>query len=161
METLVALGDILLKSIPTFLLVWILYFYTGRFFLQPLRQTLQRRHDATEGLRQTAAERLRLAEQKTAEYQEAMRSHAADLYRQQEQDRQRALEKRAEILRLARAQAEQRLAAARQQIQRDAEEAKRVLERESEALAAGIVRAVLGASSRGRLAAEQAPGRIP
>jgi F0F1-type ATP synthase membrane subunit b/b' len=124
MQTLVALKDILIKSIPTFFLVWILYWYIARFFLQPLQKTLKQRQDSTEGLRRTAEERISLAERKTSEYQEALRTHSAGVYRQQEQDRQRAMERRAEILRQARQRAEEQTAQARREILQEVEEAK-------------------------------------
>ena len=61
MQTLVALGDILVKAIPTFILVWILYSYISRMFLKPLQKTLQQRQESTEGLRKAAEERISLA----------------------------------------------------------------------------------------------------
>ena len=160
METLVALQDILIKSIPTFVLVWILYWYTHRMFLKPLQKTLQQRQDSTEGLRKAAEQRITLAERKTGEYQEAFRSHSADIYRQQEQDRQRAMEKRAEILRQAHQRAEEQIARARQEIHQEAEEAKQVLQKESEQLAQRITRAILEPPSAGPLAATPS-GNIP
>jgi F-type H+-transporting ATPase subunit b len=143
MKTLVALGGILVKSIPTFILVWILYFYIDRVFLRPLQKTLHQRRESTEGLRKVAEERIGQAEQKTAEYQEALRAHSADIYRQQEQDRQRAMERRTEILRQARQRAEEQIGRARQEIRQQAEEAKSVLQKESEQMAQWITRAIL------------------
>jgi F-type H+-transporting ATPase subunit b len=143
MEPLIALGNILLQAIPTFILVWILYFYVSRFFVVPLKKTLQERRDSTEGLRQAAEQRLSQAEQKAAAYQEALRGNAAEIYRQQEQERQKAMEKRAEILRQARQHAEERITQGRQAVQREAETAKKSLEAESEQMAQWITRAVL------------------
>lgn len=160
MQTLVALGDILVKAIPTFILVWILYFYISRLFLGPLQKTLQQRQESTEGLRKAAEERIGLAEQKTAEYQETLRLHSADVYRQQEQDRQRAMERRAEILRQARQRAEQQIVRARQEILHEAEEAKRVLQKESEQMAQWIARAILEPPAAGS-SPTAAPGTAP
>jgi F0F1-type ATP synthase membrane subunit b/b' len=143
MQTLVALQAILIKSIPTFILVWILYWYTNRVFLGPLQKVLRQREESTEGLRKAAADRISLAERKTAEYQETLRAHSADIYRQQEQDRLRAMEHRAEILRLARQRAEERIGHARQEILQEAEDAKKVLQKESEQMAQWIMRAIL------------------
>jgi F-type H+-transporting ATPase subunit b len=149
MESLVALGDILLKSIPTFLLVWVLYLYVSKGFVAPLQATLRKRREATEGLRQAADARVREAEQKTASYEEALRKNSAEIYHQQEQDRQRASDQRAEILKQAREKAGARVAAARQEIAREAAEAKGTLERESDQMAQWIARAVLEPSSAG------------
>jgi F0F1-type ATP synthase membrane subunit b/b' len=143
METLIALEGILLKAIPTFCLIWILYFYVSRFFLAPLERTLHQRHESTEGLRKAAEVRVSQAEQKTATYQEALRSNSAEIYRQQEQERQKSMAQRAEALRQARARAEEHLARARQEIAQEAEAAKKQLESESEQMAQWIARAIL------------------
>lgn len=143
MEPLIALRGILLGAIPTFLLVWILYFYTTRVFFRPLQRTLQKRHELTGGLREVAEANLATAEQKAAEYEEALRAARAELYQQQEQERQRALEQRAEVLRRSRQQAEEIVARARQEIRQDVEEAKKRLAAESEHIALSITRRIL------------------
>ena len=144
METLIALKGILLNAIPTFLLVWILYFYISRFFLHPLEKVLRQRYAATEGMRKAAAERVSLAEQKTGSYQQALRSTSAEIYRQQEQERQKALEQRTEALRQARASAEAKVQQARQGLLQELEAAKKQLGQESEQMAQWITRAILG-----------------
>jgi F0F1-type ATP synthase membrane subunit b/b' len=148
MEPLIALGDILLNAIPTFILVWILFLYTSRVFLKPLQETLRKRRESTEGLRQAAQARLALAEHKTAEYQDALRVGSAELYRQQEQERQKALEQRAEILRQARQRAEELIARARQEIRQDTELAKKQLAQESDWMAQWITQAILEPAAR-------------
>jgi F0F1-type ATP synthase membrane subunit b/b' len=147
MDTLIALGRILLNAVPTFLLFWMLYFFVDRTFTRPLQQTLQKRRDSTEGLRRTAETRLRAAEERAAEYQQTLRAGMAEIYRQQEQERQNALEQRAESVRQARQQAAERIAHARHELQRDAAEAQRLLREQSEQMAAWITRAVLEPAS--------------
>lgn len=152
MEPLIALGGILFRAIPTFLLVWLLYLYVTRVFFRPLQETLRKRHEATGGLRATAEAKLATAERKAAQYEESLRAARTNLYQQQEQDRQKTLERRAEALRRARQQAEEMVARAKQEIQQDVEEAKRHLATESEPMARSIIRAILEpeASSSGR-----------
>jgi len=145
MQTLVALQSILLKAIPTFLLVWILYFYISRVFLKPLEAALHQRHESTEGLRKAAGARLSIAEQKAAAYQAALRTNSAEIYHQQELARQKAMEQRAEILRQARQRGEEQINRARQEIRQDIAEAKQQLDRESEQMAQWIARAILEA----------------
>ncbi len=157
MDTLVALQQILLSSIPTFLLVWILYFFTSRVFLKPLQETLRKRHAATLGLREAAEANLALAEKKTAQYEEALRTARAESYQQQEQERQRALEQRAERVRQARQHAEEMISRARQEIRQDVAEAKTQLAAESEQIALSVTRAILEPSLAGP--PSRAPGR--
>ncbi|OFV96106.1 MAG: hypothetical protein A3F68_04610 [Acidobacteria bacterium RIFCSPLOWO2_12_FULL_54_10] len=151
MGPLLALGRILLAAIPTFFLVWILYFYTTRVFLRPLEKTLHERYQITGGRREIAERNLAITEQKAAEYKEALRAARTELYRQQEQERQQALERRAEIVRQARQQAEETVARSRRELGEEVEEAKKRLAAESEALAQSILQAIL----------EPAPGLAP
>ena len=152
MEPLIALGGILFRAIPTFLLVWLLYLYVTRVFFRPLKETLRKRYEATGGLRELAEGNVAMAERKAAQHEESLRAARSELYQQQEQERQKALERRAEVLRRARQQAEEMVAKAKQEMQQDVEEAKRRLAAESEPMARSIIRAILepAASSSGR-----------
>ncbi|MBI2816830.1 MAG: ATP synthase F0 subunit B [Acidobacteria bacterium] len=143
MQALNALKEILIGAIPTFILLWILYLYISKVFYRPLEETLRKRREDTAGLRLTAEAAVAEAETKTASYQAALRSAQSEVYRVQEQERQRALEERAEVVRQARARAEQLIATARQQIHQEAEAAKATLGAEAEQLAASITRAIL------------------
>ena len=150
MEPLVALREILLGAIPTFLLVWVLYLYVTRVFFRPLEDTLNKRHHATDGMRAAAESSIAEAQKKTAQYEESLQSARAELYQQQEQERQKAIERRAEIVQRARAQAEEMAARARQEIEKDVEEAKQRLATESETMAQAIRRAILEPAASGR-----------
>ena len=143
MDVLTELRNILLQAIPTFVLVWILYFYTSRIFFRPLQKTLRERHESTAGLRQAAEANIALAEQKTSQYQQALQAARSDLYRQQEQERQQALDQRAELLRQARQQAGEMVQRAQQEIRAEAEQAKKRLESESDQIAFSIAQAIL------------------
>jgi F-type H+-transporting ATPase subunit b len=143
MEPLVALGEILLGAIPTFLLVWVLYFYVTRVFYRPLEETLQKRHESTEGMRAGAEASIAAAQRKALEYEESIQAALAALYQHQEQERQKAIERRTEVVKGARAQAEEMVAKAKQEIARDVEEAKKRLAVESEPIAQSITRAIL------------------
>ncbi|MBI3894965.1 MAG: ATP synthase F0 subunit B [Acidobacteria bacterium] len=143
MEPLLALERILLQALPTFFLVWILYFYTTRVFLGPLEKTLRERYQITGGRREIAERNLKIAEQKTAEYEEALRTARAELYLQQAQERQLALERRTEIVRQARQRAEETVLRAKQELATEVSDAKQRLASESGALAQSILQAIL------------------
>jgi F-type H+-transporting ATPase subunit b len=143
-KTLIALGGILLKGLPTFFLVLFLYFYLSRMFFRPLGKVLAERRAATEGARQRAEEAVRKAEQKAAEYEAALQSARAELYKEQEADRRKASEALARQVHSARERANQQLAQARQQLASDVTAAKQSLATQSEAAAEQIVRLVLG-----------------
>lgn len=147
MEPLVALGEILLGAIPTFLLVWVLYWYVTRVFFRPLRETLRKRHEATAGLRAAAEANIAAAERKAAQYEASLRAARSELYEQQEQERQKAIEQRAELVRRARRQAEETTARAKREIEQDVAEAKQRLGAESDTIARSIIRAILEPSA--------------
>src|ERR1039458_1001973 len=73
------LGQLLLRAVPTFLLVVVLDFYLKYMFFKPLEKVLQQRYDATEGARKLAEEALELAAAKTAQYEAALRAARSEV----------------------------------------------------------------------------------
>lgn len=150
MDIVDALKGMLLSAVPTFILVWLLYAYVSMVFYKPVRKALDDRYAATTGLRKKADEHIALAEQKTSEYEEALRSSRTELYKHQEQERNAAMTQRAAILQTAREKAQEKVQQARQQIQNETAEAKVALERQSEEMATWIASAVLNPTAGGR-----------
>jgi F-type H+-transporting ATPase subunit b len=145
--TLHALGEILLKAVPTVLLVVVLHFYLKYVFFKPLKKVLDERYDATEGARKLAAESLEKAAAKTADYEAKLRAARAEVYQVQERLYKEMQERQAAQVAEARRNAEQMLRAAQAQIGLEAEQAKAALAAESDALAARIAEAVFRRSA--------------
>jgi F-type H+-transporting ATPase subunit b len=145
-ETLHALGGILLKAVPTFLLVILLHFFLKYSFFRPLERVLKARFEATEGARQRAAETVARAEEKSKEYEAAMRAARAEIYQAQEQLHQRLEEERKSEVHVARAGAEEAIRQAKVLLAADVAQAKKELEQQSEMLAGQIADVVLGRS---------------
>ena len=145
-ETLHALGGILLKAVPTFLLVIGLHFFLKYSFFGPLERVLKARFEATEGARQRAAETVARAEEKTKEYEAALRAARAEIYQAQEQLHQRLEAERKSEVQVARAGAEESIRQAKVLLAADVAQAKKELEQQSEILAAQIADVVLGRS---------------
>jgi F-type H+-transporting ATPase subunit b len=141
------LGELLLKAIPTFLLVVFLSFYLKRVFFKPLEKVLAERYAATEGARKLAEESFQRASAKAAEYEAAMRDARADLYRRQEQVHKNLQEQAAAQIAEARKRSEAAVEAAKQQIAQEASAARLSLKGESDQLAARIADAVLRGSA--------------
>jgi F-type H+-transporting ATPase subunit b len=146
-ETIHALGGILLKAIPTFLLVILLHFFLKYSFFRPLERVLKARFEATEGARQRAEEMIAKAEARTAEYEAAMRAARAEVYQAQEQLHQRLEAERKAEVQAARASAEAAIRRAKVELAADVEQARQELERQSEVVAGQIADAVLGRSA--------------
>jgi F-type H+-transporting ATPase subunit b len=142
-----ALGGILLKAVPTFLLVVLLHFYLKSVFFKPLRKVLRQRYEATEGARKLAAESLERAAAKTAEYATAMRAARTKIYQAQEQAHKRLQEGEWAELTAARRRAEAAVAEAKAQLSSDVEAAKAGLARDSELLANQIAESILRGSA--------------
>jgi F-type H+-transporting ATPase subunit b len=141
------LGELLLKAIPTFLLVVFLSLYLKRVFFAPLEKVLQQRYEATEGARRLAEQTLQQANARAAEYEAAMRAARAEVYQQQEQSHRQLQEQAAARIAEARKHAEDGIEEAKRQIAQEAEAAKLYLERESDQLADQIADTVLRRSA--------------
>lgn len=142
-QTLQALGAILLKAIPTVVLVLILNFYFKRMLFGPLDKVLERRDELTEGARHAASESLKNAEAKAAQFEKALADARAEIYREQERSRRRWLEDQAAEVAAARDAAEKSIAAAKIEIGGEADAARRNLQEASGALAEQIASSVL------------------
>ncbi len=142
-QTLRALGEILLKAIPTFILVFILYLYLARVFFRPLEQVLQKRHEATEGARKLAGESMDRAAAKTAEYETALRAARAEVYHELDRLRRELQAERATAMDEARREADARLGEAKEELAGEVANVKRSLAGESDALAAQIADSIL------------------
>src|SRR5260370_36759350 len=81
-DTLRALGEILLKAVPPFFLVLLLYAYLTLVFFRPLEKVLQKRYEANEGARKLAEEAVARAAAKMAEYEAAMRAARGEIYQE-------------------------------------------------------------------------------
>ena len=122
--TLHALSGILLRAIPTFLLVIFLHFYLKYMFFKPLDKVLHARYEATEGARQRAAESLEKAAAKTAEYEAALRAARSEVYQTQEQLHRRLQGEQSAQVHQARAQAEAAVRDAKAQLAAEIAQAK-------------------------------------
>jgi F-type H+-transporting ATPase subunit b len=145
--TLRALGEILLKAVPTFLLVLLLYAYLTRVFFRPLEIVLQRRYEANEGARKLAEESQAKATAKMAEYEAAMRAARGEVYQELGKLRAQLQAERNAVLEAARKQAESQIAAAKTGLEREVAVLKQDLAAQSDLLATQITESILGRSA--------------
>ena len=142
-ETLHQLGGILLRAVPTFIIVVLLHFYLKFVFFKPLQQVLRQRYEATEGARKLAEASLLKASEKAAEYEAALRTARADTYKELEQLRRQLQDDRAAGVKEARARAEAAVAQAKSALATEVEGLKKNLEAETDALADRIAGKIL------------------
>ena len=131
-ETLKALGQLLLASIPAIfglLIVWTAYrliVYTR------LQQVLGERRARTEGAIEEAKKEIASAEERTAEYERRVREARAQIYVAQEAQSRRT-----------RKQAEAMVRSARADIEKDVLAAKSTLQQQADSLATVIIDSIL------------------
>jgi F-type H+-transporting ATPase subunit b len=142
-ETLRQLGGILLRAVPTFILVVLLHLYLKFIFFKPIERVLRQRYDATEGARKLAEESISRASQKAAEYEAALRAARADTYKEMEQLQRKLHDDRAASVKEARAQADAAVAHAKAALSAEVEALKKNLGAESDTLADRIASKIL------------------
>jgi F-type H+-transporting ATPase subunit b len=147
MDTLHALGGILLRATPTFFLVFLLCFYLKNVFFKPLERVLQERYQATEGARTLAEQSIERASARAAEYEAAMRAARAESYKAREQAFQELQERRLEDAAAERERAGARAREAKTLLAADVEAAKAALAADVEPLANQIAGALLRRSA--------------
>src|SRR6266481_4173374 len=97
-STLQALGGILLKAIPTLVLLLILLVYLRWMFFRPLEKVLAQRKAATHGARQSAEALLAKADQTAAAVEGELRNAREAIYQEQEEARRRLLAEQSTVL---------------------------------------------------------------
>ncbi len=142
-QTLHQLGELLLGSVPTVILVALLYALYTAIVHKPLRRVLQERRDKTEGAIEKSKADIAAAEARTSEYEQKLREARAAVFRAQEAKRQAALQARTDAVNVARAKAQAQVQAAKVDIERDRAAAEKGLQGEAAELAQEIMRRVL------------------
>jgi F-type H+-transporting ATPase subunit b len=149
-QTLRQLGELLLGSIPTVILLALLYALYATIVHKPLRRVLQERRSKTEGAVEKSRADIAAAEARTSEYEQRLREARATVFRAQEARRKAALDARTAALNEARNKAQAQVLAAKADIEKDRETAQGGLQKEVQALAAEIMRRVLQPAGLGR-----------
>ena len=142
-EILRQLGGLLLGSIPTIILLTLLYAIYKTLVHKPLERVLAERHKRTEGAIEKARADIAAAEARTQEYEQRLRDARLAVFKLQEARRQQTLRARTAALAEARAKAQQQVLEARAAIEQDKIAAQTSLQVEAVKLAAEIVRTVL------------------
>ena len=136
-------GAILLRAIPTFILVIFLFFYLRSMFFGPLEKVLAQRRASTDGARKQAKHSIEAAELKVTQYEAQLRAARAEVFAKVEAERKQWSDAQAAQIVAAREKSLAQVREARQQIAQDADAARATLATQAEALAAQITASVL------------------
>ena len=149
-QTLQQLGELLLGSVPTVILLALLYALYTAIVHKPLRRVLEERRSKTEGAVEKSRADIAAAEARTSEYEQRLREARATVFRAQEARRKAALDARGAALNQARNKAQAQVQTAKADIRKDREAAQEGLQGEVQTLAAEIMRRVLQPAGAGR-----------
>jgi F-type H+-transporting ATPase subunit b len=149
-QTLRQLGELLLGSVPTVILLTLLYALYTVIVHKPLQRVLAERRSKTEGAIEKSRADIARAEARTAEYEQRLREARAAVFRAQEARRQTALQARAGAVNEARGRAQAQVQAAKKDIEADRFAAEAGLQQQAAGLAQEIMRRVLQPAGAGR-----------
>jgi F-type H+-transporting ATPase subunit b len=149
-ETLRQLGELLLGSIPTVILLCLLWALYNSLVHKPLLKVLAERRAKTEGAIEKAQADIAAAAARTSEFEQRLREARATLFRAQEARRKTAMDIRDKAVSVARSQSLTQVQAARQDLEKDKQSAQTALQGQASSLAAEIVRRVLQPAGAGR-----------
>ncbi|HZU21590.1 MAG TPA: hypothetical protein VE998_02090 [Terriglobales bacterium] len=137
------LGELLLGSIPTIILLLITVAAYRLLVYRPLLRVLSERYRLTEGAFERAKSDIAAAEARTEEYEQRIREARIAIFKAQEQRHDQAVKARYAVAAQARGAAEARLQQHRVQLERETETARLELQRRAEQTASEIIRAIL------------------
>jgi F-type H+-transporting ATPase subunit b len=141
--TLHDLGGILLKAIPTLILLLIVHLYLKRMFFGPMQDVLAKRREATEGAMKSAEMLLAKASEKAEVIEASLRKAREEIYQEQEEARRRWIGEQTAQVEEARRSSRDLIHQAKQQLDAETAAAKRDLTATTAALADQIAQSLL------------------
>jgi F-type H+-transporting ATPase subunit b len=141
--TLRQVGQLLLDSIPTIVMLLLLYAIYQNLVRKPLEKVLAERRARTEGALEKARADVGVAESRTQDYEQKLREARLAIFKAQEARRQQAQLMRNQALEEARAKAQEQIRAARAALEQESEQARAGLQAEADHLASEIIRTIL------------------
>jgi F-type H+-transporting ATPase subunit b len=139
--------------IPDSTALWVIFFLLLTTFLlntlifQPIMKVIAARNKAVSDARDLAQSASDRATAANTEYNQQLNAARSEVYRQMDERRRSAMDKRAQLLGETRAIVERELSEATTRVKQQATEARATLDRDADNLAGAIVSRVLGRAS--------------
>lgn len=136
--------------LPDLSVLWVIFFVLlltvvlDRLLFKPVLRVMAARDEATRSARALAERSASEARQASLEFETRTTEARTELYRQMDEMRRAAMSERAEIMARTRAEAEAEVSAASAKLVADAEQARRRLDAEADALGAAVAERILG-----------------
>jgi len=133
-----------LSVVWVIVLVLVLSVVLDRVLLRPVTRVMQEREGAIRSARELAETSRTRAQAAAEEFEAKTRAARTDVYRQMEEKRRAALERRTALVTETRQEIERSTREASERVQKQAQTARAQLERDADLLATAIVERVLG-----------------
>jgi F-type H+-transporting ATPase subunit b len=143
MELLHQLGELFLGAVPTVVIVLLFYFFLRWAFFTPIQKAMAERSALIEGARAEAVKAEAEAKQELDSYSDALKRARGQIFAEQEAARQVVLDERAQVLKAKRAETQEQVRKAKDQIAAELAAERAQVELETPALAMDITRVVL------------------
>jgi F-type H+-transporting ATPase subunit b len=136
--------------IPNLSVVWVIFFVLlltmllDRLLLRPMTGVMREREGAIRSARELAESSRAKAQSASEELESRTRAARGDVYRQMDEKRREALDRRAQLVADTRSEVERSVVEARTRVQQQASAARVQIDRDADAIATSIVERVLG-----------------
>lgn len=147
-EIFVALQGIIVRAIPTFILVILLHWYLKKVLFEPMQAVLEERRKKTEGAVEGSEAALAGVQAKLAEYEKKLGDARAAIFQEQEAGRKQLADQQAAAVEAAKASAASELAAFKTKLAAEVAEAKQTLSAQADALAEQVAVGILSGRAR-------------
>jgi F-type H+-transporting ATPase subunit b len=139
--------------IPDLSALWVIFFLLLTTYLlntlifQPILKVIEARNKAVTDARDLAQSAAQRATTANTEYMQQLNAARSEVYRQMDEKRRAAMDKRSALLAETRASVERELAEATNRVKQQATDARTTLDKDADSLAGAIVSRVLGRAS--------------
>jgi F0F1-type ATP synthase membrane subunit b/b' len=136
--------------LPNLSVIWVIFFVLlmtfvlNRFLLIPVLDVIRKREEASGSARELAARSAREAAAASTEFDRRTTAARGEMYREMDEMRRAATDRRTEIVAQTRTESAAQLADAMRQLDEQAAEARRRLEADAQTLGAAVADRVLG-----------------
>ena len=143
-----ALKGIIVRALPTFVLVILLHWYLKKMLFQPVERVLEERRKKTLGAIEDSEASLAKVNEKLARYEQAISDARVSIYQEQEAARKSLADQQAEAVEAARVKSSERVAQVKSELAAEVSSAKAALASEANRLADEIAGVILAGKGR-------------
>ena len=143
-----ALKGIIVRALPTFVLVILLHWYLKKMLFQPVERVLEERRKKTLGAIEDSEASLAKVNERLAQYEKAVSDARVAIYQEQEVSRKSLAAQQSQAVEAAKAKTAERVAQVKSELASEVSTAKATLAAEADRLAEEIAGVILAGKGR-------------